>query len=289
MKKYLYILLFILAACQPRSNDERELVSVSILPQKYFVDRIAGKLLQVNVLVSPGSSPHNYEILPSQMKDLARSKAWLQVGLLTFEDALKQKLADINKDVAMVNCSQGINPIAGSECEEEDHDHEHAHHEAYDPHVWLAPAEARIIAQNTLEALKEGFPKHAEEFETNYSKLISKIDSVSTQIEQKLSGVKNRNILIFHPALAYYARQFDMQQIALELDGKEPSPRHMREIVDLAHEQQIHVIFIQKEFDSSFALQLSREIEGEVKIIDPLDYDWENQLLDITDKIAAQP
>ena len=288
MNKYLYILLFLLAACQPKKNDERELVSVSILPQKYFVDQISGNLLQVNVLVPPGSSPHNYEILPSQMRDLAKSKAWLQVGLLTFEDALKQKLADINKEVAMVDCSKGISPIAGSTCEEEGHDHEHAHHEAFDPHIWLAPTESRIMAQNTLEALKEGFPKHSEAFDANYSKLISKIDSLSTQIDQQLSALKNRHILIFHPALAYYARQYNMTQVALEMDGKEPSPKHMKEIVDLAHKENIRVIFIQKEFDPAFAQQLSREIGGEAIVIDPLDYDWEKQLLDITRKIAAQ-
>jgi zinc transport system substrate-binding protein len=116
MKKYLYILVLLLAACQPKQKDARELVSVSILPQKYFVDQIAGGLLQVNVLVPPGSSPHNYSILPSQMKDMAKSKVWLQIGLLTFEDALKDKLADINKELAIINCSEGIDPIAGSEC-----------------------------------------------------------------------------------------------------------------------------------------------------------------------------
>ena len=290
MRKYIYLIIVLLAACQPKQKqkDDRHMVSVTILPQKYFVDQIAGNLLQVNVLVPPGSSYHNYEILPSQMKDLAKSQAWLQVGLLTFEHALKDKMADINKNLSIVNCSEGIIPIAGSECEEEGHDHEHAHHEAYDPHTWLAPAESKIIAQNTLKALKVGFPEHAADFDTNYTMFITRIDSLATEIEQRLASLKNRNILIFHPALAYYARQFGMEQIALELDGKDPSPRHMKNIVDLAHEQNIHVIFIQKEFDSAFALQLSREIDGEVVIIDPLDYNWEKQLLDITDKIAAQ-
>jgi len=264
------------------------MVSVSILPQKYFVEQIAGNLLQINVLVPPGSSPHNYEILPSQMKDLAKSRVWLQIGLLTFEDVWKDKLAGINKDMRIVNCSEGIVPIAGSECEEEGHDHEHEHAEAFDPHIWLAPADVKIIAQNTLKALKTNFPEHTITFESNYSRFISKVDSISAQIELKMSPLKNRNILIFHPALGYYARQFNLTQTPLELDGKEPSPKHMKAIVDLAREQNIRVIFIQKEFDSENALQLSREIGGEVMIIDPLDYDWEKQMLDITEKIAAQ-
>lgn len=288
MKNYLYFLFVVLIACQPKQKSDQELVTVSILPQKYFVNQIAGDLLQVNVLVPPGSSPHNYSILPSQMKDMAKSKVWLQIGLLTFEDALKDKLADINKALTIVNCSEGIDPIAGSECEEEGHDHEHAHHEAYDPHIWLAPAESKIIALNTFNALKAGFPQHAAVFEANYGQFIAKIDSVSTLIEQKLASLTNRNILIFHPTLGYYARQYGLQQTALELDGKEPSPKHMKGIVDLSREQNIRVIFIQKEFDVENAQQLAREIGGEVMIIDPLDYDWEKQLQDITDKIAAQ-
>ena len=288
MKIYFYFIILLLAACQPKQKEERHLVSVSILPQKYFVDQIAGNILEVNVLVPSGSSPHNYEMLPSQMKDLAQSKVWLQIGLLTFEEALSDKLADINKNLSIVNCSEGIVPIAGSECEEEGHDHERAHHDAYDPHTWLAPAESKIIAQHTLTALKTSFPDHATDFDANYARLVTRIDSLAAQIGQQLAPLKNRNILIFHPALAYYARQFGMEQIALELDGKDPSPRHMKNIVDLAHAQNIHVIFIQKEFDSAFALQLSREIKGEVIVIDPLDYNWEAQMRDITEKIASQ-
>lgn len=284
MKKYLFLFFVILFACQPKPKETSSMVSVSILPQKYIVEQIAGNLLQVNVLVPPGSSPHNYEVLPSQMKDLSKSKLWLQIGLLTFEDVWKEKMAEINKDLHIVNCSDGILPLAGDDHHEEGHEHEGA----FDPHVWLAPAEVKSIAQNTLETLTKSFPEHAPEFEKNYSLFILKVDSLSAQIEQKLAPLKNRNILIFHPALAYYARQFKLEQTPLELDGKEPSPKHMKDIVDLARAKNIRVIFIQKEFDSENALQLSREIGGEVVIIDPLDYNWEKQMLDITEKIAAQ-
>jgi zinc transport system substrate-binding protein len=286
MKKYLFLFFVILFGCQPNPKETSNLVSVSILPQKYIVGQIAGNLLQVNVLVPAGSSPHNYEVLPSQMKDLSKSKVWLQIGLLTFEDAWKEKLANINKNLQIVNCSDGILPLTGDDHHEEGNDH--ANEGAFDPHVWLAPAEVKMLAQNTLMALKSNFPEKSTAFEENYSRFILKIDSLTAQIEQKLAPLTNRNILIFHPALGYYARQFKLEQIPLELDGKEPSPRHMKDIVDLAHQQNIHVIFIQKEFDSAFAKQMAQEINGEVLVIDPLDYNWEKQMLDITEKIAAQ-
>ena len=183
-----------------------------------------------------------------------------------------------------MNCSEGIVPVAGSEIES----HEHEHSGAFDPHTWLAPADVKLIAENTLKALKAAFPEKAAAFDENYTRFILKIDALSAQIEQKFSPLANRNILIFHPALAYFARQFNLKQIPLELDGKEPSPKHMKDIVDLARSENIHVIFIQKEFDTENALQLSREIGGEVVVIDPLDYNWDKQMLDITEKIAAQ-
>jgi zinc transport system substrate-binding protein len=287
MKKYLYFLIFLITACQPKQKATDNTITVSILPQKYFVEQIAGDLLKVNVLVPPGSSYHNYTVLPSQMKDLSISKVWLQIGLLTFEEMMIDKLAGINKDLLVANCSEGIDAIAGVACEEEGHDHDHAHHEAFDPHVWMAPAEAKILAKNTFLALKKSFPEHSAVFESNYDRFVTKVDSISEQITQKLAPLTNRHILIFHPALGYYARQFNMVQVSLESEGKEPSPKHMKNIVDQARAENIRVIFIQKEFDTENALQLSREIGGDVVTIDPLDYNWEQQILDITEKIAA--
>jgi zinc transport system substrate-binding protein len=287
MKKILYLLLIVLLGCQTKQKESTNKISVTILPQKYFVDQIAGELLDVNVLVPPGTSYHNYEVLPSQMKDLAESKIWIQIGMLTFEEIWKEKLAEINPELVIVDSSEGIATIAGSDCAEEGQHHDHDH--AVDPHIWMAPNEVKAMSLSILNALKNSFPENAATFESNYNKFIARIDSLSAQIAQKLDSVKSRNILIFHPALAYFAREYHFTQIPMELDGKDPSPKHMKTIVDLAREQNIKIVFIQKEFDSENALQLSREIGGEVVVIDPLDYDWEKQMLDITNKIASQP
>ncbi len=287
MKNFVFVFLVILMACQPKSKETSKLVSVSLLPQKYFVDQISGGLLEVNVLVPPGSSPHDYSVLPSQMKALSKSKIWFQIGLLTFEDVWRDKFAELNPNLIIVDSSEGMDKIAGHDCEE-DHDHAHDHGEGYDPHVWLAPAEAKIMAQHIFNALKTSFPEHASEFEINYQRLDAEIDSLHAYIEQALSGKTNRNFLIFHPTLGYFAREFQLGQIALELNGKEPSPKHMKKIVDTAHEKNIHTILIQKEFDTENALQLSREIDGSVVVIDPLDYDWKKQMLQITKVLADQ-
>lgn len=259
------------------------MITVSILPQKYFVDQISGGMMKVNVLVPPGSSPHNYTVLPSQMKDLAQSKVWLQVGLLTFEEAWRSKVIDTNPDLVVVNASEGIELLQGES--HEDHDEAVG---GYDPHIWLAPAEVKTMAKNTLSAMQTAFPELAQEFGANFEQFVAKADSIGAWIDTTLIPLQSRNILIFHPALGYYARQYKLTQIPLEVEGKEPSPKYMKEIVDLAHSQNIRTIFIQKEFDSENALQMSREIGGEVVVIDPLEYDWEKQMREITTKIAGQ-
>lgn len=287
MKNILFLFLIILFACQSKQKESADLVSVSILPQKYFVDQISGGLLKVNVLVPPGASPHDYSVLPSQMKSLSNSKIWIQIGLLSFEDVWNNKFADLNKGVRIVNSSEGIEPITGIDEHEGEHaGHDHGH--GFDPHIWLAPAEAKILAQNTYEALKSDFPEHAETFEKNFVQLTAMMDSLTVEIEQQLATMPNRSFLIFHPTLGYYARQFQLEQIPLELDGKEPSPRHMKNIVDVARMKNIRTILIQKEFDTENALQLSREIGGKVLVIDPLDYDWEKQIREISRIIADQ-
>lgn len=289
MKYFLIFTLIGLVACQPKQKIQADMISVSILPQQYFVDQISGGKIKVNVLVPPGSSPHNYSVLPSQMEELAHSKAWLQVGLLTFEEAWKEKFADTNPDLAIINTSEGIQLMDGGE---HDHEHEemggHSHETTADPHVWLAPEEVKILAKNTLLALQSAFPEQSESLSQNYNQFILKIDSLDAWIKTELAPLQNRNILIFHPTLGYFAREYGITQIPLELEGKEPSPKHMKTIVDQARQQNIRIVFIQKEFDAENALQLSREIGGEVVTIDPLEYNWEKQMRDITIKIASQ-
>lgn len=282
MKKLIYLLVLLLFGCNSNTGNFGKLVTVSILPQKYFVDQISGGLVKVNVLVPPGADPHEYSVLPGQMRALAHSKVWLQIGLLGFEQAWENKIADVNKNLKLVNCSEGINLLADSDEGEE-------HGSGADPHTWLAPEDAKIVARNTFEALKNAFSEDSVSFRENYTRFVLEIDSVSIQVGNELSGVTNRSFLIFHPTLGYFARQFHLDQIPIELEGKEPSPRHMKNLVDLAREKRIHTIFIQKEFNKENAVQLSQEIGGEVVVIDPLNYDWKNEILQIAKKIATQP
>lgn len=282
MKRLLLLALLFGMACSSPKNDEQDLITVTILPQKYIVEKIAGDLLRVQVLVPPGAGPETYSLVPSQMKELSGSLAWLRIGKVGFEDAWSEKIIQANPDLKVFDTSQQADWIADEIVQHGDHVHAHG----VDPHIWMSPAEVQKIATLTYQALASLFPDKVELFEQNYHTFLSEIDLLDQELLNQFEGLENREFLIFHPALSYLARDYDLEQISLEVDGKEPSPKYMSELVKHAREAGIRVVLIQKEFDKENAQQLAKELQGEVVQIDPLAENWAEGLRDIANKIV---
>jgi len=264
------------------SNDKIK-VLVSIAPQKYFVEKIGGNKVDVDVLIPAGSNPHLYDPTPGQLIDVAHADIYFYNGHLDFEKSWINSLIESNPHLAHVKLSNNIEMIADNECSEHHEDHEHG----IDPHTWLSPANAKIIANNIYNHLSSRYPEQRPYFEANYNKLIAEINKLEKEIETKLNTLSNRNFMIFHPTLSYYAKQFDLVQIAIELDGKEPTPKQLKESIDLANESGIKTIFIQKEFDANNATVIASELDGKLVQIDPLSEDWYNNLMLITNEITS--
>ncbi len=283
MRKYISLLFIgLLLACQPaKKTDRKDVITVTILPQKYFVERIAGELAEINVLVPPGASPELYSLTPSQLKDVVYSKAWLRMGHVGFELSWADKIMAANRDMETFMLSEGIDLIVG---DEEQHD-DHFHPGGVDPHFWMAPREVSIIAENTLKALLELYPGQEEQFRDNFEKLKADIEETDRHISEVLADTRIRSFLVFHPALTYFARQYGLEQVALEKKGKEPSPKHVKEVIQMAREKNIRVIFIQKEFDRSNAQVIAQEIGGSIIQINPLDYNWLEQMEETTENL----
>lgn len=280
MKRAILFLIMIIFGCHTRPSDGKMIISVSILPQKYFVEKIAGDLVQVHVLVPPGASPELYSLMPSQMKDLSKSTAWLRIGKIGFEESWINKIRQSTPGIKIFDTSVQADWIAG----EETHGG-HVHLHGFDPHIWSSPAEVKKIVTETYQALSSLLPENKDLLNLNYESFMKEIDQLDQELKTRLDQLENRKFLIFHPALTYFARQYNLEQIALEVDGKEPSPRYMRSLIEKAKSENIHVIFIQKEFDAENARQLANEIDGEVIRIDPLSEQWDRQLREIAEKI----
>ena len=282
----------ILAACQPAAStpveENNELsVIVSILPQSYFAERIGGDWVSVDVMVGPGQEPHTYEPTPDQMKAVSSAAVFFSIGV-EYEDAWLPRFEDANPQMTVVDTSAGIQKIpmpttviAVSAPVETDHQGE------LDPHIWLSPDNARVIAENMLNALVELAPQHGADFRSNYEDLIGDIDTLNTQIEGILAGDQQRTFLVFHPAWGYFAKQYDLQQIAVQIGGQDPSASELADLITIAKDRQIKVIFVQPTFNTASAAAVAQEIGGSVAMADPLAQDWLNNLKIVAEAFAS--
>jgi zinc transport system substrate-binding protein len=290
MKVYKYLVfLLIFASCgnvDKTQDNEKKTVIVSILPQKYFVEKIAGDNFNVSVMIPPGASPVTYEPTPKQMKELSKSFAYFRIGHIEFEKSWMKNFIEVNPEMKIIDISKTADLIEPENGHDHGHFHDEHHHHGVDPHIWTSPKEVKKQVQFIYEFLVKEEPKLKEEFEINYNSFISEIDSLDQYISDQLKDFENRKFLIFHPALSYIARDYGLEQISIEIDGKEPTPSNIQQIIDLAKKENIKIVFVQKQFSTHNADVIANEIGGRVVRIDPLDYNWAESIRFITDEIV---
>lgn len=268
----------IITACQSTKVEKNsKLISVSILPQRYFIERIAGKDFEVNVLIPPGASPETYEPTPIQMKQVAKSIAYFKIGHIPFEKTWLNNLVQEAGDIKISDLSQGIELL---QAEEEQHG-DHFHEGGVDPHIWSSLKSVKIITRNLFDELILLAPEKKSIYENNYKHFLSEIEALDQASEIEFSNLKNKSFMIFHPALSYLARDYGLRQISIESDGKEPSPAHMQHLISQAKEDGIKIIFVQKQFNIENAKTVAKEIGAEVIQIDPLNEDWLTEIKQI--------
>ena len=279
-------LLLLLVACNPDTKrSDKLIISVSILPQQYFIERIAGEMVEVNVMIPPGASPATYEPTFSQLSKLDQSLVYLRIGYIGFELSWMNKISAVNPDLKIVDLSTGINPIR---LEEEEHSHLHEHaHGGIDPHIWMSALNAKIIARNTFNVLIQHFPDEEEKLTAQFSNLLLELDTIDDSITKMLSDQKERSFMIYHPALSYFAQDYNLEQFSLEIGGKTPSPAHMKWMIDLGREKNISTIFLQQQFDQKNAEVLANEIGAKIVQINPLDPDWQGQMYYIANQLSS--
>lgn len=261
-------------------------VTVSIIPQKYFIEQITKDLVNVNVMVAPGSSSHTYEPKPAQMKELARSDAYFSIGD-GFEKAWLPKFKSSNPKLVMVDSVKGIEklPMVEHHHEEEAGHKGHGHHdheeETLDPHVWLDPILVKMQAKNMLDALVSLYPEHATTFTQNYEIFVASLDELDVLLKNTLENVKSRKFIIFHPSFGYFAQRYNLEQIAIEVSGKEPKPSELAKIIKEAKEENVKVVFVSPQFSQKSADTIAKQIGGKTLAIDPLAAAWKENLLNV--------
>jgi zinc transport system substrate-binding protein len=292
--------VFMLAGCTVGNKPSRKVITVSILPQKYFVERITGDKYEINVLLPPGVSPHTFEPSPRSLVDLSGSSVYFTIGHLEFEKAWLDKFRSVNKSMVINDTSAGVDMISlnveehgedneehdghNDEAENEEHaddheDHDEHLHTGIDPHIWMSVPEVKVMTKNILDQMIVTDPADSAYFRSNYQAFYNDLEKLDMQLKTMLSEVKNRKFIIYHPALAYFARDYGFEEISIEIDGKEPSPAQIKNVIDTARELEIKTVFIQKQFDSKMAESIAKEIGGKVVPLDHLSADWLNNII----------
>ena len=288
MKKIILLLTIVtvLFSCNSKKTKKvetgKQVITVSILPQKTFVEKIAGDDFDVNVLIPSGASPAAYTLLPSQLVEISKSVVWFRIGYIGFEYSWKEKIQQANTKMQVVDLSEGLDLIA----EEQEQHGDHIHMGGVDPHIWMSPVLVKQIAKRILEVVSDLKPENKAIYKVNYEKFVGEINELNAHIESSLKEYADGQIIMYHPSLSYFVRDYGLVQYALEPGGKETTPQHMANIVDIANKENIRIIYIQSEFDKEHARVFAEEIKGEIVQIWPLNPDWENNLREITSTLV---
>lgn len=273
---------------QDRTDTHKPVIVVSIEPQAYLVNRLAGDLVDVLVLVGPGQNPHSYEPSPRQMSDLSKAVLWFTVGV-EFETALEPKFASMYPDLVLADTTTNVRYrlLDEHEHEADSAEHDEADGQGKDQHIWLGrqAVEAQLGVMRAQLALL--LPDKTAQVDESYRGLFADIESAYKKLTALLEPVRGGTVLVYHPAFGYFLDDFGIRQIAVETGGKEPTPKTLAAILEEAKREKATTVFVQAQFPASAASTLADALGGRVVAMDPLAADWLDNLLRMGMAIAG--
>ena len=243
-------------------------VFVSIIPQAYFVERVGGEYVEVEVLVGPGQSPATYEPTPRQMSQLASSRVYFRIGV-PFEKVFMPKISSAFSQLSIVDTSAGVPLLYFNQSDGR---------QVADPHIWLDPKRVKIQAETICTELIRLAPDHTDVFRQNLKAFQEDLDAVDASIAETLETLRGSTLYVFHPAFGYFAQSYGLQQVAIEIEGKQPSARQLSDLINRARDEKVKIIFVQPQYSKKNAQTIARAISGAVVPINPLPEDYLDEL-----------
>jgi zinc transport system substrate-binding protein len=263
-------------SCNTPQAGDKKMLSVSIEPQKYFLETITGGKYQVNCVISSGVNPESFDPSPAQMVALSKSLLYFKVGGrgLKFEGEWIKKVTINSRSLSIVDCSEGVSMLDGS-------------HAGSDPHVWSAPRTATVMARNMYDAVVKLDPENEDFYTRNLNTLLAEFAATDSIIKSYIAKAPSKAFFIYHPALSYFADEYGLRQYSIEYEGKNPTPMLLKQSIDTARQNNIKVVFIQLEFDRKNAETLADEIGAEIVPLNLLSYHWSEQLIKIAKALSV--
>lgn len=291
MMKFAFLLLsFVLAIPVFSANLT---VAVSLQPYSNVVKEIGGNEVQVVAMLPPGADPHTFEPKPASLREFAKATVYFSDGS-GMDAAWLPRFKGVNKNVNVISLAQGITWLE----EDEHHHHEgEVHHDAHhdgdeemDPHLWTSPVQMMLIAENVCQALMSLDAAHRDLYRKRTDDLKSRLGNLDMELRQSIDKLpaNGRSFIVFHPAYGYFARDYGMKQLTVEVDGKEPKPRDLANLVKTGKSNNVHIVFVQPQFSRRAAATLAKELQASILDTDPLSYDYEGNIRKLLSAIAAQ-
>lgn len=287
---YMSLILLLAATAQAKINTY-----VSIPPQKFFLEKIGGEKVQINVMVLPGANPATYEPKPKQMADMSKTDIYFSIGV-PFENTWLKKLSALNPDMIISPTDEGIKKrtLETHHHEEEESGHnDHDDHDDHDkkggipdPHVWLDPVSVIKQAENITSALCSFDTENCNFYKSNKDSFVREVSLTHNRIERIFKNFSGKYFMVFHPSWGYFADRYGLKQIPVELGGKEPKPSDLKDFINQAVKLNLKAIFVQPQFSTKSAELIAKETGATVTAADPLSYDWSENLIK-TAKIIA--
>lgn len=262
--------IFFMRGEEVESNN-KIVVGVTILPQADIVMNIMGDRADIIVMTPPGADPHTYEPSPDQLRLISNAKIYFKVGSgIDFERTYMDKLEKLNPDMVVVDGSKNIKIIDN------------------DPHIWLSPQNAITMTENFYDEIVKIDPDNKEFYKQNKNKYVRELADLDKDLKDKFSRYDNKAFLTYHPSFGYLAKEYDLVQIAVESEGKEPTPQDIRRCVDLAKELDLSYVFLEPQFPKRYAEAIANEIGGTIVYIDPLPEKYIENMTKISDMLMLE-
>lgn len=281
MKRFILILattLIVVACNSQKSSNNEKTIFVTIAPLQQLTKELTCGDFDIKLLVKQGASPESYEPSSRDIAALQDADYIFSTGLISFEHSL---IHQCDND-QIVNLSEGIETIAGS-CS-----HHHCNHShGVDPHIWTSPRELRTMVINMRDALLSDHPDSTKYSDTANA-IIARLDSLDSYCQAQLAESKSRAIMIYHPAYTYLAKHYGIEQIAIEKEGKEPTPKQLVELVEKGRKLGIKTIFHQPQYSEDKLRSIANELGAEIVITDPLALNIEAEIRRVVDIIATK-
>ena len=253
---FLLIVLFIGSfnlQAEERATKDKIGVVVTTLPLADFVENVGGDRVKVTVMVPPGASPHIYEPTSSQLRDVAKANIYFKVGSgVEFELVWMDKIIKTNPSMFVIDCSNSVTKIGK------------------DPHIWNSPINAKKMVENICQGLIKVDSNHRKIYTENKEKFLGEIDAVDRYIRDRFENFNNRVFMVYHPAFGYFAKEYNLKQIAIEHRGKAPSPKVIKDCIDKAKQYNLSYVFVAPQFTTKHAETIAYQIGGKTLFVDPL-------------------